>query len=162
MASRGRPKQTPVLTDEERVTLERWARRPSSMQSVAARSRIVLAAATGATDGQIAVEVAVNVATVRKWRTRFIANRLGGLVDEPRRGAPRTVGDYDVEAAILRTLESLPVGATHWSTRSMATATGMTQSSVSRIWRAFGLKPHLVDTFKLSNDPMRVEKVRDA
>ena len=156
-----------MLTEVERETLERWARRPLSPQSLASRSRIVLASATGVTDQGIAATQCVNVATVRKWRTRFIAKRLDGLVDEARPGAPRTIGDDAVEALIVKTLDSKPgvdehgVAATHWSTRSMAAATGMTQTAVSRVWRAFGLKPHLVDTFKLSNDPLFVEKVRD-
>jgi transposase len=167
MGTRGRPKQTPVLTDVDRETLERWARRPLSPQSLACRSRIVLASATGVTDQSIAGQEGVKVATVRKWRTRFLAKRLDGLVDEDRPGAPRTIGDDAVEALIVKTLDSKPgvdghgVAATHWSTRSMAAATGMTQTAVSRVWRAFGLKPHLVDTFKLSNDPLFVEKVRD-
>jgi transposase len=121
----------------------------------------VLAAATGAPDSRIAESEGVDPATVRKWRTRFLAKRLDGLVDEPRPGAPRSITDDDVEAVIVTTLESTPDNATHWSTRSMAAATGMTQTAVSRIWRSFGLKPHLVDTFKLSNDPLLVEKVRD-
>ena len=99
--------------------------------------------------------------TVGKWRRRFLASRLDGLHDEPRPGTPRTISDDDVEAVIVKTLEETPVDATHWSTRSMAKATGMSQSAVSRIWRAFGLKPHLVDTFKLSPDPLFVDKVRD-
>jgi transposase len=150
-----------VLTEVERETLERWARRPLSPQSLAARARIVLAAGAGTPDSQIASAEHVDPATVRKWRTRFLARRLDGLVDEPRPGAPRSISDDDVEAVIVRTLDTKPADATHWSTRSMAAATGMTQTAVSRIWRSFGLKPHLVDTFKLSNDPLLVEKVRD-
>lgn len=150
-----------VLTDEERSTLERWARRPKSAQSLALRCRIVLLASAGKNNTVVSRELGVTHDTVRKWRSRFLAERLGGLHDEPRPGAPRTVGDDAVEAVIVKTLEETPIDATHWSTRSMAKATGMSQSAVSRIWRAFGLKPHLVETFKLSPDPLFVEKVRD-
>jgi transposase len=139
-----------VLTDEERVTLERWARRPKSAQALALRCRIVLACAEGGHNTDIAERLGVNRATVRKWRARFMAERLDGLHDEPRPGAPRTISDDDVETVIVKTLEETPADATHWSTRSMAKATGMSQSAVSRIWRAFGLKPHLTETFKLS------------
>jgi len=150
-----------VLTDEERATLERWARRPKSAQALALRCRIVLQAANGHSNTAVAERLGVTRGTVKKWRARFVAHRLDGLLDEPRPGAPRTVGDDDVEAMIVKTLEETPDDATHWSTRSMAKATGMSQATVSRIWRAFGLKPHLVDTFKLSNDPLFVDKVKD-
>jgi transposase len=150
-----------TLSDDERDTLERWARRPNSAQALALRCRIVLACAQGKTNSAVAKELKLDRATVRKWRTRFVADRLEGLHDEPRPGAPRTIGDEDVERVIVKTLEATPVDATHWSTRSMAQATGMSQSAVSRIWRAFGLKPHLTETFKLSPDPMFIEKVRD-
>jgi transposase len=150
-----------VLSDEERATLERWARRPKSAQALALRCRIILACADGGYVHEVAERLGVNPHTVGKWRRRFQADRLDGLSDEPRPGAPRTVSDDDVEAVIVKTLEETPVDATHWSTRSMAKAAGMSQSAVSRIWRAFGLKPHLVDTFKLSPDPLFVEKVRD-
>jgi transposase len=150
-----------VLSDDERDTLERWARRPKSAQALAFRCRIVLACAEGGHVVEVAERLGVDVHTVGKWRRRFLASRLEGLHDEPRPGAPRTISDDDVEAVIVRTLEETPVDATHWSTRSMAKATGMSQSAVSRIWRAFGLKPHLVDTFKLSPDPFFVDKVRD-
>ncbi len=150
-----------VLTDEERETLERWARRPNSAQALALRCRIVLACAEGVPNYQVAERLGVNQATVRKWRTRFVARRLEGLADEPRPGAPRTITDDAVERVIVKTLEETPPDATHWSTRSLANATGMSQSTVSRIWRAFGLKPHLTETFKLSPDPQFVEKVRD-
>ena len=161
MAHPGISAQAVVLTDDERETLERWVRRPKSAQGLALRCRIVLASAGGGTNTAIAGQLGVNRATVRKWRNRFVEQRLDGLHDEPRPGAPRTVGDDAVEMVIVKTLEETPTDATHWSTRSMATATGMSQSAVSRIWRAFGLKPHLVDTFKLSPDPLFVEKVRD-
>ncbi len=150
-----------VLSDDERATLERWARRPKSAQALALRCRIVLACADGGYVAEVAERVGVDPHTVGKWRRRFLADRLDGLSDEPRPGTPRTISDDDVEAVIVKTLEGMPVDATHWSTRSMAKATGMSQSAVSRIWRAFGLKPHLVDTFKLSPDPLFVDKVRD-
>jgi transposase len=150
-----------VLSDEERLTLERWARRPKSAQALALRCRIVLQAANGHSNTAVAERLGVTRGTVKKWRARFVDRRLDGLLDEPRPGAPRTVDDDDVEAMIVKTLEETPDDATHWSTRSMAKATGMSQATVSRIWRAFGLKPHLVDTFKLSNDPLFVDKVKD-
>jgi transposase len=150
-----------VLSDDERETLERWARRPKSAQALALRCRIVLACAEGGYVGEVAGRLGVDPHTVGKWRRRFLADRLEGLHDEPRPGTPRSISDDDVEAVIVKTLEETPLDATHWSTRSMAKATGMSQSAVSRIWRAFGLKPHLVDTFKLSPDPLFVDKVRD-
>jgi transposase len=161
MAGRGRAKAELVLSDEERETLTRWARRPKSAQALALRCRIVLACAEGKTNQQVAAEQGVNQATVGKWRARFVAHRLDGLHDEPRPGAPRRISDADVERVIVRTLEEQPKDATHWSTRSMGKATGMSQAAVSRIWRAFGLKPHLVEHFKLSPDPQFIDKVRD-
>jgi transposase len=161
MARAGRPTVEVELTDDERDTLERWARRPKSAQSLALRCRIVLECATGATNGEVAEVLGVHPATVSKWRRRFAVNRLDGLHDEPRPGVPRSITDDDVESIIVKTLEETPIDATHWSTRSMAKATGMSQSAVSRIWRAFGLKPHLRETFKLSPDPLFIEKVRD-
>src|SRR5665213_3556194 len=157
----GRPKKLLVLTDDERETLERWERRPKSPQSLALRSKIVLACAEGPTNREVAARLGVAEATVGKWRSRFVAKRLDGLVDEARPGSPRTVTDDAVEAVIVKTLQEKPDDATHWSTRSMAKTTGMSQSAISRIWRAFGLKPHLVDTFKLSSDPLFIDKVRD-
>jgi transposase len=162
MPRTGRPKPPLILNDEERETLERWARRPKSPQSLALRSKIVLACAEpGVTNQAVAARLGVNQVTVGKWRNRFVQQRLDGLVDEPRPGSPRTITDAHVEAIVVKTLEETPADATHWSTRSMAKSTGMTQSAVSRIWRAFGLKPHLVDTFKLSADPLFIDKVRD-
>jgi transposase len=149
------------LTDEERETLARWARRPNSAQALALRCRIVLACAEGATNNEVAARVGVNQATVCKWRGRFVTRRLDGLSDEPRPGAARTITDDDVERVIVKTLEETPNDATHWSTRSMAKSTGMSQSAISRIWRAFGLKPHLTESFKLSPDPQFIDKVRD-
>ena len=150
-----------VLSDDERETLERWARRPKSSQALALRCRIVLACADAGHVIEVAERLGVDPHTVGKWRRRFLADRLDGLHDEPRPGTPRTISDDDVESVIGKTLEETPVGATHWSTRSMAKATGMSQSAISRIWRAFGLKPHLVDSFKLPPDPLFVDKVRD-
>jgi transposase len=161
MARAGRPKSALVLSGEERATLERWARRPTTAQALALRCRIVLACAQGGNDIEVAERLGVGRGTVGKWRRRFIERRLDGLHDEPRPGAPRSIGDDDVERVIVKTLEETPANATHWSTRSLAASTGMTQSAVSRIWRAFGLKPHLVDSFKLSPDPLFIDKVRD-
>ena len=150
-----------VLTLDERSTLERWARRPKSPQSLAQRSRIVLACGDGLDNTAVAAKVGVNQATVGKWRRRFVAKRLDGLVDEPRPGAPRTISDDDVEAVVVKTLEDKPVDATHWSTRDLAKKVGISAASVGRIWQAFGLKPWQADTFKLSEDPLFIEKVRD-
>jgi len=161
MARRGRPTVQVVLSEGERETLERWARRPKSAQALALRCRIVLAAAEGETNREIAARLGCNPGTVGKWRTRFGERRLDGLHDEPRPGKPRTISDQQVERVIVKTLEETPADATHWSTRSMAKATGMSQSAISRIWRAFGLKPHLTESFKLSPDPLFIEKVRD-
>ncbi|MGB9376487.1 MAG: IS630 family transposase [Mycobacteriales bacterium] len=161
MAKRGRPTAEIVLSDVERETLERWARRPKSAQALALRCRIVLAAAEGRLNRDIAAELRCHPTTVGKWRARFAAERLDGLHDEPRPGKPRTVTDADVERVIVKTLEETPPDATHWSSYSMARATGMSQSTVSRIWRAFGLKPHLAESFKLSPDPQFIDKVRD-
>ena len=156
------PRLQPLaLADDERDKLEGWVRRPKTSQRLALRSRIVLAAAAGDSNTDIARRLRVTLPTVGKWRARFLADRLEGLVDEPRPGAARTITDADVEAVITKTLESKPEHATHWSTRGMAKACGLSQTAVSRIWRAFGLKPHLRETFKLSTDPFFVEKVRD-
>jgi transposase len=162
MARTGRPKQPLVLCDEERLSLERLAKRRKSAQAMALRARIVLACAeAGVTNLAVAAELGVSPATVGKWRARFLDRRLNGLFDEDRPGAPRTITDDKVEALIVKTLEEKPVDATHWSTRSMAKATGMSQTSISLIWRAFGLQPHRAESFKLSTDPLFVEKVRD-
>jgi transposase len=150
-----------TLSDEEREVLERWARRPKSSQALALRCRIVLAAAAGEQSKDIAARLGCNASTVGKWRGRFAQRRLDGLHDEPRPGKPRTIGDADVERVIVMTLEQTPANATHWSTRSLAAATGMSQSAISRIWRAFGLKPHQSESFKLSPDPQFIDKVRD-
>lgn len=158
---RGRPKKELILSVEENTKLQQWARRPKSSQRLAMRAKIVLACAEGLDNQTAAKRVGVCPATVGKWRSRFVEDRLEGLTDEPRPGAPRSVSDAEVEAVITRTLETKPQGATHWSTRTMAKATGQSQSTVSRIWRAFGLQPHRTETFKLSSDPWFVEKVRD-
>ena len=160
-ARRGQPTEAIGLSGEERETLERWARRPKSAQALALRCRIVLAAAEGRYNRDIAAELGCHPATVTKWRGRFAERRLDGLCDDPRPGPPRTIDDAKVEEVIVRTLESAPPGATHWSTRSMAAAVGISQTSVSQIWRAFGLKPHLAGEFKLSPDPQFIDKVRD-
>ncbi len=161
MGQRGRPKQPVVLGDPDREVLQRWARRPSTAQALATRARIVLGAAEGRTNRAVAGDVGVNENTVAKWRRRFLERGVQGLLDEPRPGAPRTITDDKVEDIIVKTLEETPPDATHWSTRSMAKAAKISQTSVSRIWRAFGLKPHLQETFKLSTDPQFIDKVRD-
>ena len=150
-----------VLTNDEREKLAAWARRPKTSQRLALRSRIVLAAAAGEANGDIAMDLNITPQTVGKWRQRFLDDRLEGLVDEPRPGAPRTISDAQVEEVIAKTLETKPDNATHWSTRGMAKAVGLSQTAIGRIWRAFGLQPHRHETFKLSTDPFFVEKVRD-
>src|SRR5437667_995981 len=150
-----------VLSDEDRQVLERWARRPKSSQALALRCRIVLAAAEGRSSTEIAAELGCTGSTVGRWRGRFARRGIDGLHDEPRPGKPRSISDEDVERVIVKTLEQQPANATHWSTRSMAAATGMSQSAISRIWRAFGLKPHQSEAFKLSPDPQFIDKVRD-
>ena len=162
MAERGRPKAPLTLTDEERQTLQRWSRRAKTAQALALRARIVLACAEGTTNKEVAERLGIWPQTVTKWRGRFVAKRLEGLSDEPRPGRPRTIADERVEQVITKTLEEPPPNQdTHWSTRSMARATGMSQTAVSRIWRAFELKPHLTETWKLSTDPQFIDKVRD-
>ena len=149
------------MTEEERQALERLTRRRRSAQAMALRARIILEGATGSTNRAVATSLGVTAATVGKWRRRFVAARLDGLFDEPRPGAPRTITDERVEAVIVKTLEEKPADATHWSTRSMARSMGMSQTSIGRIWRAFGLQPHRAQSFKLSTDPLFIEKVRD-
>jgi transposase len=150
-----------TLTDEERETLLRWSRRAKSSQALAQRCRIVLGCAEGGSNQDVAAQVGVWPQTVGKWRRRFLERRLDGLTDEPRPGAPRKITDEQVEEVIVKTLEATPREATHWSRASMAAATGLSKSTIGRIWRAFELKPHRVDTFKLSNDPQFIDKVRD-
>jgi transposase len=158
---RGRPKAELVLTDEERTVLERYVRRGTTAQRLAMRARIVLLCAAGLNNKCVARRLRTSAPTVGKWRGRFVEARLDGLLDEPRPGTPRKITDDQVEAVVVRTLETMPKGATHWSTRQMAKAVGLSHHSIHRIWQAFGLKPHLTETFQLSNDPLLVEKVRD-
>jgi transposase len=146
---------------EERERLESWARRPTSAQALAQRARIVWECAAGNSNTVVARKLRITGQTVGKWRQRFLEQRLEGLLDEPRPGAPRQIGDNQIERVVRLTLESTPVDATHWSTRAMAKRSGLSQSTISRIWRAFGLQPHRVEGFKLSKDPLFIEKVRD-
>jgi transposase len=157
------PKLAPLeLSRAERDVLEGWIRRNKTAQALALRARIVLACAQGLSNSEVSRQLGVSLPTVGKWRKRFVEHRLDGLSDEPRPGAPRRIADIQVETVIVKTLEEQPANRdSHWSTRSMAEATGMSQSAISRIWRAFGLKPHLVDTWKLSADPLFIDKVRD-
>jgi transcriptional regulator with XRE-family HTH domain len=161
MASRGRPTAELVLTDEERDTLSRWARRGKSSQALALRSRIVLGCAHGLSNKEVAARERVSQPTVGKWRRRFVESRLDGLLDDPRPGRPASVTADQVEDVVVTTLESTPRNATHWSRASMAQRSGLSRSTIGRIWRAFDLKPHLAENFKLSNDPLFVEKVYD-
>jgi transposase len=158
---RGRPLKPFMLTANERATLEGWSRRRTTAQAVALRARIVLLAADGQSNTQIARRERVTRPTVGKWRRRFVEQRLDGLLDEPRPGVPRQITDAAVERVITQTLESTPRDATHWSTRTLAKHTDMSQSAIARIWKAFGLQPHRTETFKLSKDPLFVPKVRD-
>lgn len=153
MADRGRPRALLEMTDTERETLTRWSRRRKSAQALALRCRIVLECADGSSNKDVAARLGIVPATVGKWRGRFVADGLDGLTDEPRPGAPRTVSDAAVEAVIVKTLESTRNDATHWSTRSMAQASGLSQSTVSRIWRTFGLQPHRAETFQAVHRP---------
>lgn len=157
----GRPIAPLHLSSDERETLERWTRRPTTAQALSMRARIILVCAEGKTNTVVAEEMGLAKQTVGKWRSRFIGRRLDGLLDEPRPGGPRTIVDADVERVVTLTLETTPAEATHWSTRSMAARTGLSQSAISRIWRAFALQPHRTETFKLSTDPLFIEKVRD-
>src|SRR4051812_1351171 len=150
-----------VLDADELAQLERWTRRRTSAQALAQRARIVLLAADGLKNTEIAARLGITRGMAATWRARFVEHRLDGLTDEPRPGRPRTVTDDKVEEVIVKTLETTPRDATHWSTRSMAKEVGLTQSAVSRIWRAFGLQPHRQETWKLSKDPLFIAKVRD-
>src|SRR6202451_150521 len=157
----GRPKQPLTITEEERERLESLAHRARSQALLARRARVVLGCAEGIENQAVARKLRCSVGMVGKWRARFLKGGLEALYDEPRPGAPRTVSDAEIEQVVIQTLESTPRGETHWSTRGLAKATGLSRMTISRIWRAFGLQPHRTDTFKLSPDPLLVEKVRD-
>jgi transposase len=157
----GRPKQALSITEEERERLESLAHRARSQALVARRARVVLACAEGLENQTVARKLRCSVGMVGKWRARFLRGRLEALYDEPRPGTPRKVSDAQVEQVVIQTLESTPRGETHWSTRGLAKATGLSRMTISRIWQAFGLQPHRIDTFKLSPDPQLIEKVRD-
>ncbi|WP_433221255.1 IS630 family transposase [Dactylosporangium sp. CS-047395] len=161
MPRTGRPTTPLVLTDEERSVLVRWSRRAKTAQVLAMRARIVLACAEGASNADVATNLGVHPDTVSKWRRRFVAIRLDGLIDEQRPGRPPSIGLDRIEQVVVTTLEQTPRNATHWSRKSMAERSGMSKSTVGRIWRDFGLKPHLAETFKLSTDPQFIEKVVD-
>ena len=150
-----------VLTGDEQRTLENWVRRRSTAQGLALRARIVLACAQGGSNVAVAARLGVDRHTVSKWRARFLRDRLDGLPDEPRPGVPRTITDAQVEEVVVRTLEEVPEGATHWSKRELAARVGISPTSVHRIWRAFGLQPWRTETFKLSPDPLLIDKIRD-
>ena len=158
---RGRPIVPLALTQEEQRTLERWARRPKSAQALAQRARVILACGDGSSNTVVAARLKLTMQTVGKWRSRFLNKRLDGLLDEPRPGTPLRLSDTKVERVLAMTLESIPRDATHWSTRSMAKACGLSHTTVRRIWNAFALAPHRSETFKLSKDPLFIEKVRD-
>ena len=159
---RGRPhKAELVLREEDRAQLMRWTNRTKSSNGLAQRARILLRCADGLTSSAVAKELHVTDQTVCKWRSRYIARGLAGLLDEPRSGAPRKISDEQVEEVVVATLEEMPRDATYWSTRSMAARSGLSHWTVGEIWRAFGLQPHRTETFKLSNDPQFIEKVRD-
>jgi transposase len=159
--AQGRPLTALRLTDTECESLQRWIRRRKTAQALALRAQLVLLSAQEVSNQDVAARLHVTPQTVSKWRGRFVERGLDGLLDEPRPGAPRTISDVDVERVITLTLETTPENATHWSTRLMASRTGMSQSAISRIWRAFALQPHRSETFKLSQDPLFIEKVRD-
>jgi transposase len=161
MSRTGRPKAELVLTEDERDQLIRWSRRARSAQAFALRSKIVLACADGADNKTVATQLRCAAATVGKWRSRFVEHRLDGLTDEPRPGRPATVTADQVEDVVVATLESTPVNATHWTRAKMAERAGLSKSTIGRIWKAFDLKPHRAEGFKLSNDPLFVEKVHD-
>src|SRR5712691_10934174 len=157
----GKPRLPLVLTDAERRTLEGWASRRRTAQGLAQRERIVLLCAQGLSNVAVAAELGITRITVGKWRDRFIRQRFAGLSDEPRPGVPRTITDAQIEEVVVRTLEEVPEGATHWSKRELARQVGLSPTTIHRIWRAFGLKPWLVEEFKVSTDPFLIDKVRD-
>jgi len=157
----GRPKANLTVGDADRVVLESMARRSRTAPQLARRARIILSCVSGLDNKAVAKKLRVTPQTVGKWRARFVRDGIEGLHDEPRPGTPRKISDAKVEAVVVRTLEKTPRGATHWSTRSMAKATGLSRSSINRIWQAFGLQPHRCETFKLSPDPQLIDKIRD-
>ena len=157
----GRPTKPLNVTPAEKQKLILLSRRPKTGQALAMRARIVLGCSDGLSNGEVAKRLRITGATVCKWRERFRTGRLEGLLDEPRPGTPRSITDAQVEEVITNTLESMPTKSTHWSTRLMAQKTGLSQTAIVRIWRAFGLQPHRVENFKFSKDPQFVEKVRD-
>jgi transposase len=157
----GRPRRPLVLTDNEQERLESLAHRARSQPVLARRARVILASAQGSANKVVARRVRCSPGLVNKWRSRFLQSRLEGLYDEPRPGAPRQVNDAQVEDVVIRTLESTPPAQTHWSTRGLAQATGLSRMTINRIWHAFGLQPHRTESFKLSPDPLLIEKVRD-
>lgn len=157
----GRPKRPLILTADEQERLQSLAHRARSQPLLARRARVILASAQGRANQVVAKQLRCSPGMVNKWRSRFLKSRLEGLYDEPRPGAPRKVSDAQVEQVVIRTLESTPPARTHWSTRGLAQATGLSRMTVSRIWRAFGLQPHRTETFKLSADPSLIEKIRD-
>jgi transposase len=161
MPKTGRPKTALILTDEERETLTRWSRRARSSQALALRCRIVLACADGLSNVEVARRLGLTRPTVGKWRSRFVRDRLEGLVDEPRPGRPPSITVDQIEDVVVATLEETPRNATHWSRASMAQRSGLSESTIGRIWRKFELKPHRTETFKLSTDPLFVEKLFD-
>ena len=157
----GRPKRALVLTRDEEERLQSFAHRACSQPVLARRARVILASARGLANPVVAKQARCLLGMVNKWRSRFLKKRLEGLYDEPRPGAPRKVTEAQVEKLVIQTLESTPRGQTHWSTRSLAQSSGLSRMTISRIWRAFGLQPHRTETFKLSPDPLLIEKVRD-
>jgi transposase len=157
----GRPKRPLILTEEEHDRLQSLAHRARSQPALARRARVVLACAQGLAKQSVAKKLRCSLGMVGKWRSRFLRTRLEGLYDEPRPGTPRKVTDAQIEQIVIQTLESTPRAQTHWSTRGLAQATGLSRMTISRIWRAFGLQPHRTDIFKLSPDPLLIEKVRD-
>jgi transposase len=161
MPRTGRPKVELVVSDDEHAELRRLTKRAHVNRHVAFRARLVLACADGSSNTVVARRHRTTGHTVGKWRRRFIESRLDGLYDEPRVGGPRTISDEEVEAVIIRTLETTPKGETHWSTRGMAEKAGMSHTMIGKIWRTFGLKPHISRSFKMSPDPQLIDKVRD-
>ncbi len=157
----GRPLLPLSIRAEDQAQLQAWTKRPKTAQALAMRSRVILLAAEGWSNTSIAQQLSVTLQTVGKWRQRYLDQGVDGLLDEPRPGTSRKLADKDVERVLALTLETTPADATHWSTRSLASKTGLSRASIHRIWRAFSLAPHRSETFKLSKDPLFIEKVRD-